>query len=468
VKVNREKTEDCQAFLTIELEPEELEESLENSYRRMVKKTSIPGFRKGKVPRSVFEQYVGRDRILDEALEEAIPQAYRKALDEQEIEPIAQPQLEITQNDPVIFKAVVPLKPTVQLGDYKSIRIDEEPVDFKEESVDSTIEQLRHQHAVWEPMDRPVEYNDMVVLDIESNLGEKPFINREGLQYQVIKDIAFPVPGFAEELLEMKAGDTKEFNLSLPEQKNDEKKEEDAEEADVAEKEDSAEAEVESKEVLFKVTIKEIKQEKLPELDDEFAAHVSEEFKSMDALKEKVSENLRLDAEDKARGAYEQKVVEAVAGMTETEYPPIIVELEIDELIRDRMRRWQMTDDRLEEYLKMINKSLEELREELRQMAAKRVMNSLVLDKITETESIDVSEDEVNEEVEKLLKDVEQNQEEVKNYFNNPQSRLSIKQVLTRRKTLEKLLAIAKGEDIPIEDNHAEEIKAETKKEEAE
>ena len=124
MKVTKEKTENSQAFLTVEMEPAEMEESLEASYRRLVKKANIPGFRKGKAPRAILERYMGKESLLEEALKHLVPQAYEKAIKEQEIEPIAQPQIEITQTDPVVFKAVVPLKPTVKLGDYHSIQAD--------------------------------------------------------------------------------------------------------------------------------------------------------------------------------------------------------------------------------------------------------------------------------------------------------------------------------------------------------
>ncbi len=144
LKITKEKVENSQAYLTVEIEPAEMETSMEDSYRRLAQKTSIPGFRKGKAPRAVLENYIGRESVLEEALKLVVPQAYEQALKEQEIEPFAQPEVEITQTDPVIFKAVVPLVPTVELGDYQSIRLKPEKVEVTQDNINEVIEELRH------------------------------------------------------------------------------------------------------------------------------------------------------------------------------------------------------------------------------------------------------------------------------------------------------------------------------------
>ena len=195
MKVTKEKVENSQAFLTIEMEPAEMEHGMEDAYRHLVQKANIPGFRKGKAPRAVVERTLGKARLLEEAIDHLIPEAYEKAFKEQDIEPYAQPQVEITQADPLIFKAVVPLTPTVTLGDYKSIRMTPEPVDIKEENINAVLEELRHQHATWEPVDRALDYNDMAVIDINANSEEKPFVQKVGSQYQVSERLHFAGAG---------------------------------------------------------------------------------------------------------------------------------------------------------------------------------------------------------------------------------------------------------------------------------
>ncbi len=206
MNVTREKIENRQVFLAIEMEPAEVEAALEKSYRRLVRKTPVPGFRKGKTPRAVLERYLGKESLLDDALNSLVPEAYQQAIKEQEIEPIAQPQIEITQTDPVVFKAVVSLRPTVELGDYQSIRAAPEPVVVSDDDVTAVIEQLRHQHATWEKMERPVEPGDLVVMDIQSSIDDRPYINQPEARFQVVTDAIFPAPGFSEHLLGMAGG----------------------------------------------------------------------------------------------------------------------------------------------------------------------------------------------------------------------------------------------------------------------
>jgi len=425
VKVTREKTENSQAFLSIEMEPAEVEEALRKSYNRLVKKANIPGFRKGKAPREILEQYVGKESLLEDALNTLIPQSYEKAIKEQQIEAIAHPSIEIAQTDPVVFKATVPLKPTIKLGDYHQIQVTEEPVEVTEDDISSVIEQLRYQHAVWEPVERPADFEDLVILDIDSSIGDEPFINQKGVQYQVLHDLPFPAPGFAEQLVGMRRDEDKEFKLHFPP--------------------DYPRAELAGKEPLFKVRIAEIKQRILPELNDEFAKEVNPDFKTVDSLRERVSADLRLKAEEKARMDFEEQVIDAVVDLAEVEFPPILVELEVDGLLNEQSRRLQMGGRGLEQYLKSINKTEEELREELHPVATKRVARSLVLGKIVEEEKIEVDDSEIDAEIENMLKSITENKDKLQESLNTPQGRESIKQMLLTRKTVQRLIEIAKG-----------------------
>ena len=423
MKVTREKTENSQVFLTIEMEPAEVEESLEKSYYRLVRKTNIPGFRKGKAPRAILERYIGKESLLEDALNHLLPEAYEKAIKEQEIEAIAQPQIEIAQTDPVVFKATIPLKPTTKLGDYHHIQLTPEPVQLAEDDINSAMEQLRHRHATWEPVERQVDFDDLLVLDIQSRIEDKPFINRNGVQYQVLRDLSFPAPGFAEQLLGMKRDEEKEFKLQFPL--------------------DYPRRELAGKEPSFKVKVTEIKQERLPELNDEFARQVAPDLESLDSLREQVSANLRLRAEEKAKMDFEERVVEAAVDLAQVEFPPVLVDAEISHLLDERSKYWQMGGQGLEEYLRSINKTQEELREELYPLAVKRVTWSLVLEKIAEEEKIEVSDAELKTEIENLTKGAGESKDELEKLLNTPQSHESIKHQLIIRKTIQRLVEIA-------------------------
>lgn len=423
MKVTRDKTENSQVFLTIELEPQEVEEAMAESYKRLSKRANIPGFRKGKAPPAILERYLGRDSVLEDALNHQLPKVYEKAIEEQQIEAIAQPEIELIQTEPVIFKAKVPLVPVVQLGNYQNVKMKPEPVKVTDVNVKEVIEQLRHQNATWESVDRAVEFGDLAIFNIESQVDGSTFFNREGVQYLVLQDSISPAPGFAKELTGMNKGEEKNFNIKLPE--------------------DYPRDEFAGKEAHFTVKILEVKQEILPELNDEFAAQLGPEIKNMAALKEEVSSNLKLRAEAKARADFEEKVVDAVVSSSQVEFPPVLMETEIHRMLNEQARQFERQGVNLEEYLKSINKTEAELHEELHPVATKRVTQSLVLGKVAEAEEVEVSEKEIDEEIETMLKNATDKKDELQRALNAPPSRGSIRQILLTRKTVDRLVEIA-------------------------
>ena len=431
MKVSNDKIENSQAFLTIEMEPAEVEESMDMAYHRLVKRARIPGFRKGKAPRAILESYLGKESLFEEAINNLAPEAYEKAIKEQEIEAFAPPQIEVAQTEPLIFKAVVPLRPEVKLGDYQQIQVKPEPVEVNESNVDEVIEQLRHQHATWETVERPVDFNDLVVMDIESSIEDTPFIDQKGAQYQVISGNTFPAPGFAEQLTGMKKNEEKEFKLKLPP--------------------DVPREELVGKEPWFKVQVNEIKQEMLPELNDEFVRVVNPDLDNLDALRETVSSELKLRAEGKAKAEFEEKVIDALVELSEVEFPPILVEAEIHRILEQRFQRG---NQELEEYLGSINKTEEELHEELRPLATQRATRFLVLGKVADEEKVEISDAEIDTEIENMTQNAaDDNKDKLKKALNTSQVRESIGQTLLTRKTVQRLVEMVEGtEEIkPIE-----------------
>ena len=440
MKVTKDKIEGSQAFLTVEMEPAEVEDSLEEAYQRLVKKTNVPGFRKGKAPRVMLERHIGRESLLEDALNTLIPRAYEDALKEQEIEAFARADIEITQTEPLIFKATVPLPPTVKPGDYASLRLTPQPAASTEGEVDSVIDRLRHQQASWEPVEREVGFGDLAVFDVESTARGKTFINQKGVQYQVLKDYPAPLPGFAEQLVGMERDGAREFSLQIPT--------------------DYPDKELAGKEAHFKVALSEVKQERLPELDDEFARGIDPKFETMTSLRREVADNLRLRAEERARLDFEEKVIEAVVGLAEVEFPPFLVDMETSRLLDQRLRQWRESGQGLEEYLASINKTEEELKEELRPPATQRVMRSLVLDKVAQEEEIEASDAEIDGEIEDMAGGVPENRrEEFTKLMSTPQSRQSIEHLLVRRKTVQRLVEIARTQDTDSETTQKEAAK---------
>jgi trigger factor len=426
MKVSTGKTENRQVVLEVEADPEEIERSLEGAYHRLVKRAHIPGFRKGKAPRQMVERYLGKEMLLQEALEQLVPQLLNQAISEQGIEPIAQPEVEITRVDPLAFKATVPLKPTVELGKYLEISVDKKPVEVTEEEVNSVIEQLRKQQGTWEPADRLVNLGDLVTINVLGSVDGEKMIEKTDLQFQVLQGMPVPVPGFAEALEGMEKGVEKEFTISVPD--------------------DYAIKGLAGKGCLFKVEVTEIKGQKLPELNDEFAKSLGQGFETLEALKQDVNSNLKAMAEEGARRSYENKAIDALVGVSHVEFPQVMVEREIDRLISAQESELKANKIGLEDYLRSRKKSIEELREEIRPVATRQISSSLVVSKLAEDEHITVSDEELDTEIETMVNNSGKQGENMRKLFQSPRARSSLQGMLVTKKTVSRLVEIASGE----------------------
>ena len=425
MKVTKEKIEKSQAFLTVEMEKAEVEESLDQAYRRLVKRANVPGFRKGKAPRPVLERHVGREHLLENALDSLIPEAYEKALKEQGIEAIGQPQIEVTQTEPLVFKAIIPLKPSVKLGDYKHIKV--EPLAMTEVTdaqVDAVVLELRHRHADWESIERrSADFGDMVVIDVESNIDGKQQSDQKSVAYQLRRDVPVPMAGFAEQITGMKKDEVKEFKLKFAD--------------------NYPASDLVGKEVLFKVKVCDISQEVLPEVNEQFVGMIKPELEAwtLDALRQDIAADLKQKEDDRAMQKFEEKVVEATIGVCEVEFPPVLVESEINQILNQRFPKGQ---EELEAYLKRINKTPEAFHKGLHPLATSRVVRSLVLGEVSEAENIEVGDAEIETEIENILKTDPDNEEENRKILNTPQNIEILKNGILTRKTVQRLIEITK------------------------
>ena len=426
MKVLTKKIEGRQALLTIEIEPGEVEKGLNDSYNRLVKKTNIPGFRKGKAPRSVLEQHIGRDGLLEDALNSLLPKAYDKAIKEQGVEPMTNPSIKITKTDPVVFEAIVPLPPTIKLGDYYSIKMKPEVIKVKKEEIDNVIEQLRKRNATWEPVDRPVKENDLAAIDIDSSIGDKPFMVEKNVSFHVVPDAPTPMPGFTTKVLKMKRDEEKEFKLKLIDNYPD--------------------AELAGREVSFKVKVVEVKEEKLPELNDDFAKGIAPDIENLDSLKEQIAADLKNRNEEQARSDFEEKLIDTLIDKSKLEFPDFMVNIEVNQMVQQHLERLRATSRNKEDYIKKLEvMPEEELRKKYLPLATRRVASSLVMDGVAEAENIEVSDADINDEIEQMTANAGNKKEEQKKILSSPQYRESIKRMLTVRKTIQRLTEIAGG-----------------------
>lgn len=420
MKVNSEKIENCQVSLNVEAEVDEMEKALDETYHRLVSKASISGFRKGKAPRAVLEQHMGKDALLSKAVEHLVPQLYKQAIELEKIEPVDAAQIEFIQKEPLIFKAIVPLEPEVKLGEYHDVRVKLESVKITAKDVKAAIENLRQERAVLLPVERPVQLADFVTVNIKAAVEDKPFLNHEDLVYEVNDKSSFPLAGFAANLVGVKKGEEKSFSLEIPD--------------------DYSIKEFCGKECSFKIVVAEVKEKQLSEINDEFAQ--SCDYADLAQLKKQVKAYLKAAADEKSRQQLRQKTIEAVVELSHADYPPVFEDREIDAFLRDEARRLGYRE--VEDYLKRINRPVEELKQELQPMAKKRIINTLVLDKVSEEEKIEISPLEVDNKAKEILGRAG-NGEKIQKLLTAPQVRESIKRSLLHEKTVDRLAQIASG-----------------------
>jgi len=429
MKVSTEKIQGSQVVLTIEADKEEMDKSLDRAYRRLAAKTAVPGFRKGKAPRPMLERYLGRDALVEEAANLLMAESYDKALEEHKVDAIARPKVEVLQVEPLSFKATVPVRPTVELGDYHEIKFIPETVVVTDEEVTEAQERLRQTRATWEPVEREAKFEDLLNIDVEGTAQGKVVVSEKGGWYPLSPGPSSSLPGFSEQLEGAKKGEERAFTLKLSQEFG----------------------ELTGQDCSFKVLVNEIKQKNLPDLDDEFAKSLGRGIETIDALKEKVFADIKSEKERMERRRLEDKAIEALVAISRLEYPEILVQNEIDRLIDER-KQYLGERDSLENYLKNVKKTEEEFRNELKPMAEDMIKRSLVLEKLGEVEKIEVSDAEVDAEVERIAQ--QSADERVRQVFSSPSGRDSLRRNIYMRKIIDRLAEIAtKGEEItPLEE----------------
>jgi len=428
VKVSTQTLPESQVLLEIEVDPEQLEQSMDRAYRKLVQRIEVPGFRKGKAPKNMLERQVGRGRILEEAIDIAVPDAYNKAIEEADIDAIGQPQIEMMTLEPLAFKATVPIRPTVDLGDYKSIRVEREPVEVNEEEVQATLTELRQRYAIHEPVERPVKVNDIIRADVRITVDENEVFKDEDSELHLREGRVVLLPGFSEGVIGAKKGEAKQITVTIPE---------------------DSENSLAGKSALIDLLVKEVKEERLPELDDEFAQQVGEAYPTLDELMERIRADHRERAEGQAEAKYRDEAMTALAENAATlEFPPVLVDREITHFLNDQLRNTGMD---LERYLELTKRTEEDMRTELRPSATERVRRSLALGKLAEDEGLDVTDADVDAEIENLVGQAgEADEQQLARYralFGTPEARASLANSLLTRKTMDRLAEIASQTD---------------------
>ena len=380
-----ETLEKNMAKLTIEVSAEEVESALQRAYQKQKSKISIPGFRKGKVPRQMVEKMYGVGVFYEDAANDMIPAAYEKAASESELEIVSQPKIEVVQIEKgkeFIFTAEVAVKPEVELGEYKGVEVPKTETEVTEEDIMAEINKEREQNSrIITVDDRAVEDGDMTVIDFEGFVDGEAFEGGKGEDYPLTIGSHSFIDTFEEQLIGKNIGEETEVNVTFPEEYHAE--------------------ELKGKPALFKVTVKEIKKKELPELDDDFVEDVSE-FSTVAEYKDSIKNKIEERKAKEAKAAKEDAAIEKIIENAKMEIPEPMIETQVRQMAEDFSRRLSQQGLSVEQYFQYTGLTAEMLLDQMKPQALKRIQSRLVLEAIAKAEAIQVSEEELEKEIQDM------------------------------------------------------------------
>lgn len=422
MSVQVENLENNMAKLTIEISAEELDKAIEFVYRRQKSQISIPGFRKGKVPRAMIEKMYGPEVFYEDAANKLIRDTYSSAMDESGEDIVSRPTIDIVQIEkgmPFIYTAEVAIRPEVTLGSYKGISVTKVDTSVTEEDVDKALENERKNNArTISITDRPIQEGDTAVIDFEGFVDGVPFDGGKGENHPLVIGSHSFIDTFEDQLVGHAAGDDVDVNVTFPEQYQAE--------------------ELAGKPALFKVTIHEVQAEELPELDDEFAQDVSE-YDTLDEYREYLKEQLAEEKKEEARKTQENEAIQAVVDQSEMDIPEAMIETQCDTMIEEFAGRIMQSGLTMEQYMQMSGMTTDKLRDQVRPEAVSRIQNSLVLEQIVEEEDIEVSYEDIEEEIDRLAADRFMDAERFREYIDD-EARESIRRDLEIAKAIDLIM----------------------------
>ena len=401
-----EKLEKNMAKLTIEVPASDLEKALQSAYKKQKNKISLPGFRKGKVPRQMIEKMYGAEIFFDDAANEIIPKAYADAYDECELEIVSRPEINIVQIEkgkPFIFTAEVATKPEVTLGEYKGLEVDKVSTRVTQKEVEAKIEEEAEKNARTVTVeDRAVQDGDEVILDFEGFVDGEAFEGGKGENYPLTIGSGSFIPGFEEQLVGAEAEKEVEVKVTFPEDYHAE--------------------ELKGKEAVFKCTVHEIKAKELPEIDDEFAAEVSE-FDTLDEYKADVKAKIKEQKATDGKRKQEDQAVEQAIKNAFYEIPDAMVDTQISQMANDFAQRIQSQGLTMEQYYQFTGMTEEKMNEEFKPQAVKRIETRLVLEAIAKAENIEISDEKLDEEIAKMAEAYKMEADKLKEFMGDAEKK---------------------------------------------
>ncbi|MBS4968292.1 trigger factor [Lacrimispora saccharolytica] len=385
MSVQVENLEKNMAKLTIEVTAEDLEKALNAAYQRQKKNISIPGFRKGKVPRAMVEKMYGPAVFYEDAVNSLIPQEYAKAADESGLDIVSQPEIDVVQIEkgkPFIFTAEVAVKPEVTLGEYKGLEVPKADLEVTDEEIEAELKKEQEKNArTIHVEDRAAQEGDKVTIDFEGFVDGVAFEGGAGKDYPLTLGSKTFIPGFEEQLVGVALEQPVDVNVTFPE--------------------DYQAEELKGKEAVFKCVIHKIEAKELPELDDDFAKDVSE-FDTLEEYKKEIKDNIEKRKADAAKTEKENAVVDKAIENAQMDIPEAMVKTQINQMIDDFARRIQSQGLTMEQYMQFTGSTRETMQEQMRPQAMKRIQSRLVLEKVAEVENIQISDEKLDEELTKM------------------------------------------------------------------
>lgn len=379
MKVSVEKLPNSEAVLNIDVTWDEMQKASDKAYRKLVKQVDIQGFRRGKAPRAILERRVGKEYIYQEGLDDLISEAYRNALDENDLTPITQPKLDapvFEMGKDYHFSLTVPIVTPVKLTDIRALHFDREEVTVSSEEVDKELETFQNSLIQWEAVDRPVEYDDRIKADLKLTSGDQQISDLKDNAFEITNERHGLFTGMDEQVIGMKAGESKSFTTTIPEDYSNEK--------------------MAGKEANYEITIHSVEMKQLPEIDDEFAKKVSDDqYDNVDDLRKAVGDNIQSRKERTTTEEFREKVLTTVIEQSEFVIHPILIDEEIHEMEHQFAHMLEQQHLNLDQYLQLVKKTHEEYHEELRPDAENRVKRQLVLEEVARQENIQVEPSEI-------------------------------------------------------------------------
>ena len=409
---NVEKTDKNIVSFEFSVSPEEFEKAVQKAYKKNVKKINMPGFRKGKAPRIIIEKAYGKEVFYEDAINFVLPDAYDKAVEENGISPVAQPEVDlksekIEPDKEIIFTAKVVVKPEFELGEYKGVKAEKAVYETTDENVNEEIEKLRERNSRLVPVeDRAVQADDIANIDFEGFVDDVAFEGGKGENFDLTIGSGQFIPGFEDQLRGKNVGDDVEVKVTFPEEYHAE---------DLA-----------GKDAVFKVKINSLKVKELPEADDDFAMDVSE-FDTLDEYKADIKAKLEKANEDKAKHETEQNVIDAVCANTEIDIPDEMIDSQIDSMIRDMDMQMRYQGIDLNTYMQYTGQTMDTIREQYKPEAEKRVKTTLVLEKVSEVEKIEPTDEDVENEYQKISEENGMKIDDIKKYIKEDDVKARIK-----------------------------------------